>query len=420
MERPVAIEVRDVSKGFTVPAERTEHTARERWRHPRNSRRGRRLEVLDGISFDVYQGEFFGIVGRNGSGKSTLLKLMASVYGTDRGRIRIAGRLAPFLELGVGFNPQMAAYENVILNGVMMGLTPDQAKARYEEIIDFAGLAEYTDLRLKNYSSGMKVRLAFAVMTQVDADILLMDEVLAVGDSEFQEKCEVVFREMREAGKTIVLVTHSMPTVNALCDRAMLLHDGRLELIGRPVEVSNRYLEINLRAAAAARGDESDFGEYAQHFAQVISNPPVRLLDAWLAGPDGKRTTLLGEGDAIEVEALAEVVRDLDRPGFKFKIDDAKGQAVFVGGADDLAVEGSTAKAGERLRIQARVDNLLAPGHYVFSGAVVQRMPDGSTKPATPVTALDFEVAGGRFDGMVRLGSSVTLEREASDEPAVR
>ena len=239
-------------KRFYIPALRSARSDRSRFRAPLSARRGRYLDVLRDISFDVHEGEFFGIVGRNGSGKSTLLKMLASVYRVDSGSIRIAGRLAPFLELGVGFNPQLGAYENVLLNGVMMGLTADQAKSRYEEIIDFAGLSDHTDLQLKNYSSGMKVRLGFSVMTHVDADVMLIDEVLAVGDAEFQQKCETVFKGMRDEGRTMVLVTHSMETVSALCDRALLLHDGEVAALGDPFEVSNRYLEVNMLAAAAA------------------------------------------------------------------------------------------------------------------------------------------------------------------------
>jgi hypothetical protein len=185
--------------------------------------------------------------------------------------------------------------------------------------------------------------------------------------------------------------------------------------------VSNRYLELNLRAAAASEGGATDFGEYAQRFADVIADPPVRIVDAWLAGDGERRTTSLGEGEAIDVHTVAEVVREVERPGFKFRIDDAKGQAVFIGGSDELAVNGGgPVSPGERLRIKARVDNLLAPGHYVFAGAVVQRMPDGSVKPATPVTALNFEVAGDPLDAMVRLDSAVTIEREAGDGDTAR
>src|SRR4051794_38747439 len=205
----------------------------------------RELRALDGISFDVHRGEFFGIVGRNGSGKSTLLKLLASIYRLDEGTIRMAGRLAPFIELGVGFNVELSARENVVLNGVMMGLTPRETRRRLDAVIEFAELEEFVDLKLKNYSSGMLVRLAFSLMLQVDADVLLIDEVLAVGDASFQQKCADAFRAMKERGKTIVLVTHAMSTVEEYCHRAMLIDGGKIRQIGDPAETGREYLKMN-------------------------------------------------------------------------------------------------------------------------------------------------------------------------------
>src|SRR5690348_9700190 len=223
--RPLAIEVRDLRKSFRIPTHRVD-SLKERVVRPFAARDYRELRALDGVSFDIHQGEFFGIVGRNGSGKSTLLKLLASIYRADSGTIRMAGRLAPFIELGVGFNPELTARENVVLNGVMMGLTPKEARSRLSAVIDFAELREFLDLKLKNYSSGMLVRLAFSLMLEVDADILLIDEVLAVGDASFQQKCADAFYGMKKAGKTIVLVTHEMSTVEEYCNRAMLISEG--------------------------------------------------------------------------------------------------------------------------------------------------------------------------------------------------
>ncbi len=187
------------------------------------------LHALRDASFDVHKGEFFGIVGRNGSGKSTLLKILASIYRPDAGRVRMAGRVAPFIELGVGFNPELTARENTVLNGVLMGLTRRQAQRRLDAVLDFGELRDFVDLKVKNYSSGMMVRLAFSIMVQADADIMLIDEVLAVGDAAFGQKCMDVFYERRDAGKTLVLVTHDMSTVQSLCHRAMVIHDGVVE-----------------------------------------------------------------------------------------------------------------------------------------------------------------------------------------------
>src|SRR5919199_2206655 len=195
-----AVEVDAVSKTFRLPHERV-HTLKERALHPLRRTRWDVLESLRDISFAVEPGEFFGIVGRNGSGKSTLLKCIAGIYRIDSGDVYVNGRMSTFIELGVGFNPDLVARDNIILNAIMLGLPRAEARERVDHVIEFAGLQEFTQLKLKNYSSGMHVRLAFSVMIQVDADILLIDEVLAVGDAAFQQKCFDVFHRMKDEGK---------------------------------------------------------------------------------------------------------------------------------------------------------------------------------------------------------------------------
>jgi ABC-type polysaccharide/polyol phosphate transport system ATPase subunit len=238
----IAVEVVDLHKRFRIPSHQME-TLKERLLHPLHSRHGEELLALDGVSFEVGEGEFLGIAGANGSGKSTLLKILASVYAADSGTVRVAGRVAPFIELGVGLNPELAAFDNVVMSGVMMGLEPNVARALYPEIIEFSGLEAYTQVKLKNYSSGMRVRLAFAVMAQVDADILLVDEVLAVGDAEFRAKCLDRLHRLRDEGKTIVFVTHAMDVMKEQCDRAILLEGARIVLEGDPADVAERYLD---------------------------------------------------------------------------------------------------------------------------------------------------------------------------------
>ena len=240
---PVVV-ARSVSKSFTVPEEKR-HTLKERVLHPRHRVRHQTFVALKDINFEVQRGEFFGIAGRNGSGKSTLLKCLAGIY-QARGDIWCRGRLSTFIELGVGFNPDMAARDNVVMNGIMLGLSPKEARKRYESVIEFAELEEFKDLKLKNYSSGMHVRLAFSVAIQVDADILMIDEVLAVGDAAFQQKCFDVFNDLRDRGKTIIFVTHDMGSLQRFCHRALLLERGNPGVPGRaPHEVSDRYLELN-------------------------------------------------------------------------------------------------------------------------------------------------------------------------------
>src|SRR4051794_8794247 len=250
MEASVVIEARGVSKTFRIPDQRID-SLKERVTRPWARVEHRELRALRDISFDVREGEFFGIVGRNGSGKSTLLKILASIYAADAGTVRMAGRLAPFIELGVGFNPDLAARENIVLNGVLMGLGRRDAQRRFDAVLDFAELRDFADLKLKNYSSGMMVRLAFAVMVQADADVMLVDEVLAVGDASFAQKCMDTFHQRRDAEKTIVLVTHDMATVQSLCHRAMLLHDGEHQFTGDPEDAARRYFRLNFEREAA-------------------------------------------------------------------------------------------------------------------------------------------------------------------------
>ena len=207
-------------------------TLKERALHPFTTRTYDAFRALEDVTFDVKRGEFFGVVGRNGSGKSTLLKCLAGVYGADAGQIDVVGRVSPFIELGVGFNPDLTARDNVVINAVMLGLSRREARRRFDEIIEFAELEEFVDLKLKNYSSGMSVRLGFSVAIQVDAEVLLVDEVLAVGDASFQRKCFDEFERLRDEERTILFVTHDMNSVERFCDRAMLIERGQLLDIG--------------------------------------------------------------------------------------------------------------------------------------------------------------------------------------------
>jgi ABC-2 type transport system ATP-binding protein len=360
-DAPPAIRVENLYKSFRIPTQRVD-SLKERAVHPFASRGYRELHALHGVSFDVRQGEFFGIVGRNGSGKSTLLKLLASIYKADAGTIQIAGRLAPFIELGVGFNHDLTARENVVLNGVMMGLTPKEMRNRLDAVIDFAELREFADLKLKNYSSGMMVRLAFAVMMEADADVLLIDEVLAVGDASFQQKCADAFHQMKAEGKTIVLVTHEMGAVESYCHRAMLISDGDIKHVGDPAEVSREYLKLNfaseLNAELEAKPvvEEADAGEGA------------KLLSLQVVGNDGEETPTVELGDPIHLRAEIEMLRPV--PGLHV--------GLVVANADDVSMfelsvpvrskDGYEMK-GKRVVVSATIQNPLAPGrHFIHCG----------------------------------------------------
>jgi ABC-type polysaccharide/polyol phosphate transport system ATPase subunit/ABC-type polysaccharide/polyol phosphate export permease len=239
-----AVSVSGLRKSFRLPHERHD-TIKERLAHPFRHVKHETLTALDDVSFDVRRGEFFGIVGRNGSGKSTLLKCVSGIYRPDGGALDVDGRLAPFIELGVGFNPDLSAADNVILGAILLGLTPRQARERFDDIVRFAEMERFIDLKLKNLSSGMQVRLAFAVTIQVDADVLVFDEVLAVGDSGFQQKCFERFERLKSEGRTVLVVTHDMAMVERFCDRAMVLDAGRLVDIGAPEEIASSYDRLN-------------------------------------------------------------------------------------------------------------------------------------------------------------------------------
>ena len=249
-EQTAAVEVVGVDKTFRLPHEQRT-TFKEHFLHPLHRTSYERQIALTDVSFSVMKGEFFGIVGPNGSGKSTLLKVIAGIYRQDAGTVRLDGLLSPFIELGVGFNPELTARDNIVINGTLLGLTRRQIQERFDEIVGFGGLERFVDQKLKNFSSGMHVRLAYSIAIQVDFDVLLLDEVLAVGDQEFQERCFETLSAIREAGKTIVFVSHDLGAIKEHCDRALLLVDGRIQALGRPDDVLNRYGAIVHHVAEA-------------------------------------------------------------------------------------------------------------------------------------------------------------------------
>ncbi len=244
-EQP-AIVVKDLYKSFRLPTEQYSGLKQVVVNIFRRNRGYTTQKVLNDVSFDIKKGEFLGIVGRNGSGKSTLLKLLAGIYVPDKGLVQVNGSLTPFIELGVGFNPELTGRENVFLNGALLGFSRDDMAEMYDEIVDFAELEKFMDQKLKNYSSGMQVRLAFSIAIRARSDILLIDEVLAVGDADFQKKCLSVFRSMKKEGRTIILVTHDMSNVEKFCDRALVISDGRLMADTTPQKASTIYARLNI------------------------------------------------------------------------------------------------------------------------------------------------------------------------------
>jgi ABC-type polysaccharide/polyol phosphate transport system ATPase subunit len=239
----LAVEVTGVEKAFQLPHEQRT-TFKEYFLHPLHKTTYERQQALKEITFGIAEGEFFGIVGPNGSGKSTLLKIVAGIYRQDAGTVNVNGLLSPFIELGVGFNPELTARDNILINGTLLGLSRKQISDRFDEIVGFGELERFVDQKLKNFSSGMQVRLAYSIAIQVDFDILLLDEVLAVGDEEFQARCLETLAGIRRDGKTIVLVSHDLKAIRSQCDRALLLHGGVMEALGDPGDVIDRYIAL--------------------------------------------------------------------------------------------------------------------------------------------------------------------------------
>jgi len=244
MDDTIALQINSVSKQFLLPHEKKTTVKSLFTNLFRQGTTITKQRALKDISFEVKKGEFFGIVGRNGSGKSTLLKIIAGIYQPTHGSVKVNGRLVPFIELGVGFNPELTGRENVFLNGAILGFTPKQIQKNYKKIVEFAELEAFMDQKLKNYSSGMQVRLAFACTTMADADILLIDEVLAVGDADFQRKCFRYFKELKRDKKTVIFVTHDMNAVREYCDRAVLISDSEVVSIGTPDVIARQYSEL--------------------------------------------------------------------------------------------------------------------------------------------------------------------------------
>ena len=258
-ERPVVLKVDHVAKSFRLPTEQASGLKMAFLNWTKGIKGYTEQKVLRDISFEVHQGDFFGIVGRNGSGKSTLLKIISQIYVPEQGTVDVRGKLVPFIELGVGFNPELTGRENVYLNGALLGFTRDEIAAMYDDIVEFAELEDFMDQKLKNYSSGMQVRLAFSVAIKAQGDILVLDEVLAVGDEAFQRKCDNFFSEVKkDPTKTVILVTHSMDSVKKYCNQAVLIKNGEIIERGDKDVVADRYTLENMATKQETEPAERD------------------------------------------------------------------------------------------------------------------------------------------------------------------
>jgi ABC-2 type transport system ATP-binding protein len=361
MSDEVAIRVEHVSKNFVLPHERV-NSVKSLVTSAAKKRGGKKTETqhaLKDISFEIKKGEFFGIVGRNGSGKSTMLKILAGIYQPTKGKVSTVGKLVPFIELGVGFNPELTGRDNVYLNGAMLGFSEKEIDAMYDDIVSFAELERFMDQKLKNYSSGMQVRLAFSMATRSEADILLIDEVLAVGDADFQRKCFNYFSQLKNEKTTVVFISHDMSAVREYCDRAMLIDNNEVVATGSTDDISERYLQLFM-----SKGDEEDevvgIGERWGDKAVTI-----------------KSVKAISRAEAVTVSVELDAHKDFVKPIVGLRIRDAAGNHITGTNTKLEKSKLPDLKAGGKLMLEWSLPNILRDGQYVVDIAV--QYPDEVT-----------------------------------------
>ncbi|HEM3612882.1 TPA: ABC transporter ATP-binding protein [Streptococcus suis] len=302
-EKNIAVKVDHVSKFFKLPTEATQSLRTTMVNRFKGIKGYKEQHVLKDISFEVEKGDFFGILGRNGSGKSTLLKIISQIYVPEKGSVTVNGKLVSFIELGVGFNPELTGRENVYLNGALLGFSREEIDAMYDDIVDFAELREFMNQKLKNYSSGMQVRLAFSVAIKAQGDVLILDEVLAVGDEAFQRKCNDYFQERKKSGKTTILVTHDMGAVKKYCNKAVLIEHGLVKALGDPSDVANQYsLDNTVVVAQQAEDEVVEETSQVEEPTILVDNLKVKLLSPQRVSQDQK----------VEFEISYDVLEDVE------------------------------------------------------------------------------------------------------------
>lgn len=385
MSKDIAISVKNVSKSFKLPIENTSGIKQAILNVFRKNRKKGYINqhVLKGVSFDIEKGDFFGIVGRNGSGKSTLLKIISGIYTPEKGAVKINGSLTPFIELGVGFNPELTGRENVFLNGALLGFSRKEMEAMYDEIVEFAELEKFMDQKLKNYSSGMQVRLAFSIAIRADTDILVLDEVLAVGDEAFQRKCNNYFQEIKKnKNKTIILVTHSMESVRQYCNKAVLINDGELKTAGNPDKIASMYSKMFV-------------DEYIEEQNEKSENKfkSTKLSDMDLLGIDivqnEVETSTVSFGEDFVIKLKIKSDQDRDNLNMGVHIFDQSGKDMIV--ASTKVLNSFGLKNGINY-IYIKIQNILSDNRYYINMAIEDK---GSKKLLLQVhDSCQFSVVG--------------------------
>lgn len=402
-----AIEIRNVSKSFRIPHER--HTTLvERLVGLFRPNEVETLAALSDVTIDIPWGSFVGIIGANGSGKSTLLKIMAGLLVPDDGRVAVHGTLVPLLELGLGFQHELSVRENVELYGAVLGYTPAAMARKVDEVIAFAGLERFRDAKLKSLSSGMMVRLAFSTALRADADTLLLDEVMAVGDAQFQRKCIDVFHGLKRQRKTIVLVSHDLPSVQRFCDHVYWLDKGRLAAAGDANDVIQTYLSVSQGAHLDTPALDSPEG--TEH---RWGDGKVRFTEVTLTDEHGEPVTQVAPWTRLVLRTTIVASAAVEAPVFGLIIWLA-GQAVYSVNTRMQGIETGALRAGDRRRIDIGFTAALVNGRYRVSIAAAAEMDGGVYDWLNNATA--FLVAGGRCgEGVCDLGAEFDFHGVPAD-----
>lgn len=367
MKDDVAVKVDGVSKSFALPHEKRSSVKSLFVSMFRGRRTYEKQHVLKNVSFEIKRGEFFGIVGRNGSGKSTLLKMLAGIYSPDKGSITINGKLVPFIELGVGFNPELTGRENVFLNGALLGFSRKEMAAMYDEIVDFAELHRFMDQKLKNYSSGMQVRLAFSIAIRANTDILVLDEVLAVGDYNFQQKCFEYFRDLKRQKKTVILVSHDSNAIQMFCTGAILVENGEIKEAGDASKVLKAYAEQNQSdlEKIEAKRSKTNGGSKIEKGTGLVQFVDLRVAN------EKKQAKVFAPREPINISVKFKFKEDIKDPVFGVVIQDTEGgQPIFATNTLDMGIKTGSFKKGQEKTVTFTVKNVFNDGKYFISGAV--------------------------------------------------
>lgn len=353
----IAISLKNVSKSFKLPHEH-HNSIKSIFTNGLSFRTSYEKQVvIDDISFDIKKGEFFGIVGRNGSGKSTLLKILSGIYKEDNGQVAINGKLTPFIELGVGFSPELSGRENVYLNGSLLGFSRKEMDVMYDDIVSFAELEQYMDQKLKNYSSGMQVRLAFSIAIRADTDILVLDEVLAVGDSAFQQKCYDYFATLKKGGKTVILVSHSMAAVERFCTRALLLEKGKVAGIGNSSDIALMYEKLFMEDSGNNENDNSSSNK-------DLIKPKLSII----YNNKSVSSVLVGEYFELLIEFSSSI--NIDELNIGINIRDNEDRIVY---STDMRLHINTIKVrqNDKVSVGFGLDNYFTNGRYTVDAFFV-------------------------------------------------